>query len=119
MKSRTCLVPILLAAAATAATAGDPAPPAAAPSTTDPAKPAAKNNPAVGRKVWYNPPSGTGLTARKGQPYSATITHVWGDNCVNLDVKNDGSFPLPAGLLNPTSVMHGAGEGQWRWPDKV
>lgn len=75
--------------------------------------------PSVGRIVHYTPPQQDGVHSGKGQAYPATITHVWGDACVNLSVHNDGSFPLKAEELTPTSVSFGEGPRTWSWPPRV
>lgn len=76
--------------------------------------------PTVGRVVLYRPRGDQG--PGKGQPYPATITHVWGRNCVNLSLCNDGSFPLPFAQSNTcvTSVTFaesadGPAPGCWCW----
>lgn len=56
--------------------------------------------PTVGRVVLYHPSH----VPDKKQPYPALITHVWSEQCVNLEVSNDGSFPLPDFDRLPTSV---------------
>lgn len=71
--------------------------------------------PTVGRIVHYTPLGGLGS---KKQPYPAIITHVWGDECVNLNVMNDGSYTLGAQEC-PTSVMKGDGPRTWSWPPRV
>lgn len=76
--------------------------------------------PSIGRIVLYCP------DYAEGAPqvwYPAIITHVWGDNCVNLNVQNDGTHPLPSDELMPTSVCLPA-RGQvagpcWQWPPRV
>ncbi len=57
--------------------------------------------PTVGRVVHYWP-SEQAIRDRKAQPYAAIITHVWGDDCVNLSVLQDGSYPTND--TTPTSV---------------
>lgn len=72
--------------------------------------------PSVGRTVHFFP----GMSKHKGQPYPAVITHVWSDQCVNLHVLDDGSFPL--GRPTVTSVMKRNGdlaEEVWDWPTIV
>lgn len=71
--------------------------------------------PAVGRIVHYTPLESVGS---KNQPYPAVITHVWSEDCVNLNVLNDGSFTL-SGDECPTSVMKGQGPRTWAWPPRV
>lgn len=68
--------------------------------------------PTVGRIVHFHDQSNG-----KGQPYPAIVTHVWSDDCVNLYVIGDGSFPTSLGLQ--TSVLLGNGPGQWSWPERV
>lgn len=58
-----------------------------------------EQKPTVGRIVHYHVDE-----SKKEQPYPAVITHVWGDECVNLAVLDDGSFPLSNTDKNPTSV---------------
>lgn len=70
--------------------------------------------PTVGRIVHYTPADSQG----KAQPFPAIITHVWGDECVNLNVFQDGSFIAIHNSV-PTSVMFGTGPGQWCWPPRV
>lgn len=74
--------------------------------------------PTVGRIVHYRSDR---PQDPKGQPYPAVITHVWSDECVNLHVLGDGSFPLvrqtPPHAM-PTSVTLGDGPGQWSWPPR-
>lgn len=48
--------------------------------------------PSVGRKVHYYPPAD--IYAKKGQPWTADITHVNDDGTVNLDVSKDATFDL-------------------------
>lgn len=73
--------------------------------------------PTVGRVVWYWPASAE-LREKKGQPFCATITHVWGDTCVNLHVHEDGSFaldrycPTSVTLGDPTEIPNGE---CWQW----
>lgn len=81
-----------------------------------------EQKPSVGRIVHYTPqePASNGT---KGQPYPAIITHVWSDTCVNLDVLNDGSFPLSCDRY-PTSVNLATDPGNpsprtWSWPPRV
>lgn len=75
--------------------------------------------PTVGRIVHYRSDR---PQDPKGQPYPAVITHVWSDQCVNLHVLGDGSFPLvrqsPPHAM-PTSVMLGNEPGQWSWPPRA
>jgi len=74
--------------------------------------------PTVGRIVHYTPPESDG---RKGAPYPAVITHVFGDTCVNLHVFDDGSFPLHVPgteAHKPTSVNLGTGPRSWSWPPR-
>lgn len=50
-------------------------------------------SPTVGRKVWYRPrPFETSF--EHCQPFDATITYVWNNNCVNLLVLNETGTPL-------------------------
>jgi hypothetical protein len=43
--------------------------------------------PTVGRVVWFHPGTGDSLyQPHRGQPYAATVCHVWGDRMVNLSV---------------------------------
>ncbi|MGE3175849.1 MAG: hypothetical protein AB7O32_00150 [Vicinamibacterales bacterium] len=72
--------------------------------------------PTVGRVVHYTPVDGA---TRKGQPYAAVITHVWGPDCVNLSVQPDGSFPLID--PTPTSVVKGdpGTPRTWCWPPRA
>lgn len=79
----------------------------------------AGQKPSVGRIVYYTPLNTGKERDRKGQPFPATITHVWGDDCVNLAVANDGSFNLREDERHPTSVMRGTGPGTWSWPPRV
>lgn len=80
--------------------------------------------PSVGRIVLYCPLESQmapeDKARPKGQPYPALVTHVFGENCVNLDIANDGSFPLRSPLCM-TSVMLDPSDGDctpgtWRWP---
>lgn len=77
--------------------------------------------PTVGRVVWYYPETLDRVDERsgKGSPYPAIITHVWGNEVVNLQVLNDGSYPLKADALNPTSVGMNDGVNlsgrSWSW----
>lgn len=65
--------------------------------------------PTVGRIVHYR-----GLNS-KSQPYPAIITHVHSDECVNLYVFDDGTFPLQDGCGIATSVTRGGGNYEWNW----
>lgn len=81
--------------------------------------------PTVGRIVYYVVPAGPSL----GQVRPATITRVWGQDCVNLHVfhdSGDGAWidgqSRPAYEATPTSVVHhqpGDGVppelGTWHW----
>lgn len=58
--------------------------------------------PAIGRIVIYH----NGVV-----DYPAIITRVWNDNCVNLQIFEDG-----IGILIRTSVVEGIGVAQWSWP---
>lgn len=73
--------------------------------------------PTVGRIVHFY----AAETAKKGQPYPAVITHVWSDECVNLQVCPDGSFPFE-GSPYPTSVMLAKDptnlQNVWSWPPR-
>jgi hypothetical protein len=75
--------------------------------------------PSVGRIVHYWPTNLEAGDRPKEQPYPAMITHVFGDQCVNLDIGNDGSFPLREPCLK-TSVSLGDPSsitpGTWSWP---
>lgn len=76
--------------------------------------------PTIGRIVHYTPTPAPGVPANKGQPYAAVITHVWGDTVVNLEVIQDGSYPLPENSIrHPTSVPMGSGNGCWCWPPRI
>jgi hypothetical protein len=49
--------------------------------------------PTVSRKVWYRPAAsdliGLGaMTVATGQPLDATVLAVWGDRCINAEVKD-------------------------------
>lgn len=79
--------------------------------------------PTVGRIVHYWP--GNGIAPDKGQPFPAMVTHVFSDDCVNLTVFNDGSFPWGGQHGNPitvTSICQWNGTGKpdgmnvWTWP---
>lgn len=74
--------------------------------------------PSVGRIVDFHPLESDISASSKGQPFPAVITHVWGNECVNLHVFSDGSFDALSTKL-PTSVMHGNNPGQWSWPARV
>lgn len=60
--------------------------------------------------------------------YPAVVTHVWaGDTCVNLNVCNDGSFPI-VGTTDPvyatvmmTSVDYSEQhkDHTWHWPERA
>lgn len=80
--------------------------------------------PTVGRVVHFFD-SSEASAAGKAQPWPATVTHVWGPECVNLSVHEDGSFPLVR--PRPTSVQfyeraEDVPEGAVRyclWPPRV
>lgn len=76
-----------------------------------------EQKPSVGRIVHYQP-TNEQQGKKDGQPYPAIITHVWGDDCVNMEINNDRSFPFN-GDRCMTSVMRGDGRGQWQWPPRV
>ncbi len=69
--------------------------------------------PTVGRVVNYHG------SKTKGTPYPAIVTHVWSDDCVNLNVLNDGTYPIPGvdsdAALTVTSCQRGDELGQWNW----
>lgn len=49
--------------------------------------------PTVGRKIWYRPAAydliGLGaMTVAQDQPLDATVLAVWGDRCINAEVKD-------------------------------
>lgn len=76
--------------------------------------------PSVGRIVHYRPAFDDKMNSEtKSQPYPAIITHVWGDECVNLSVFQDGSYPLAGSSLAQTSVSKGEGDRSWSWPPRV
>ncbi len=81
-------------------------------------QPRPAQKPSVGRVVHYY----TNATTKK-QPYPAIVTHVWDDNTVNLNVQNDGSFPLHPDELRPVKVLllkHHTDDGPgWTWPPFV
>lgn len=72
--------------------------------------------PTVGRIVHYWP--GANPHGDKRQPLPAIITHVWSDDCVNLAVFNDASYPEPAPpVFLETSVCRAVeGALRWDWP---
>jgi len=78
--------------------------------------------PSNGRIVHFIPASKEDASGKHGQPYAAVVTHVWSDNCVNLGVIQDGSFPLVN--LSPTSVSQSSDPdkpmpGTWQWPARA
>ncbi|MBL8880649.1 MAG: hypothetical protein JNG88_16170 [Phycisphaerales bacterium] len=79
--------------------------------------------PTVGRIVHYYP--GGELGKKKGQPFAAVITHVWGNDCVNLEIMEDGSFPAwpseDVATCYPTSVMRSdePRARHWCWPPRA
>lgn len=81
--------------------------------------------PTIGRIVHYWPGNLDDRAPKKGQPYPAVITHVHSDDCVNLTVFNDNSFPLGGKFSPPhtiTSVCKWNGVDKpdglsvWDWP---
>lgn len=91
----------------------------------EPAAAPAGQKPAVGRVLHYHP-SHDEITnepqmANKGQPYPATITHVWGDDCVNVKLDQDGSFHVPSERQLKTSVRiaEQPTPGCCTWPPRV
>lgn len=50
--------------------------------------------PTVGRVVWFWP-NGVPLAAVDAQPHAALVTHVHGDECVNLAVFDANGNPYP------------------------
>jgi len=90
-----------------------------------PAKAPAGQKPAIGRVLHYHP-SHDEITnepqmANKGQPYAATITHVWGGGAVNIRLDQDGSFPVPSERLVKTIVLitDEPKPGCCTWPARV
>lgn len=73
--------------------------------------------PTVGRQVHYFP-----LTHETSwshtQPFPATITHVWNDNCVNLSVLNETGVPLH-GKTSVMLVERSPQPGQCAWPART
>jgi len=77
-----------------------------------------EQKPSIGRIVHFHAGND------KGSAYPAVITHVWSDSCVNLNVFDDGSYPLPDEQKKPTSVMLATGDTAglkhvWSWPPRV
>lgn len=87
------------------------------------AKPA-ERKPALGRIVHYIPrpeevPDNADLPeAAQKRAYAAIITHVWESGHVNLNITDDGAFPI-SGPLTRTSVLFGTSPGHWMWPPIV
>lgn len=50
--------------------------------------------PTIGRVVWFWP-EGDRPSDPHAQPLAAIVTHVWGDNCVNLVVFTSSGETLP------------------------
>lgn len=57
--------------------------------------------PTIGRVVWYWPAPGENIVGNDGrQPLAGIVTHVWGDECVNLAV-----FDANGVATNRTSIF--------------
>lgn len=82
--------------------------------------------PTIGRIVHYWPGSpDEPEPKKKGQPYPAIVTHVHSDDCVNLTVFNDNSYPIGSGMSYPFArssvcIWNGVGKPDglnvWTWP---
>lgn len=69
--------------------------------------------PSIGRQVLYQP-----LESEKNfihlQPFAATVTHVWGETCVNLDVINEyGQHFFKSSCILAQDRAADAGEAEW------
>ena len=90
-----------------------------------PAKAPAGQKPAIGRVLHYHPSNDETTNepqmGNKGQPYAATITHVWGDDCVNIRIDQDASHLIPSEQLLATSVRitKTPEPGCCTWPARV
>jgi hypothetical protein len=52
--------------------------------------------PTNGRIVWYTPgPDFAGVQHDRSKPLAASVCHVWGDRCVNLDVTDSNGAHWP------------------------
>jgi hypothetical protein len=75
--------------------------------------------PSVGRIVHFHHAASDGSGA---VTLAAIVVKVFTDDCVNLQVLNDGYTQLDtqgSGVVLRTSVARGDGPYQWSWPPRV
>jgi len=90
-----------------------------------PVQPPARQKPAIGRVLHYYPSKAQienhVQMGNKGQPYAAHITHVWGDDSVNIRIDQDASHLIPSEQLLATSVRitETPEPGCCTWPARV
>ena len=64
-------------------------------------------------------------TDRDGKPVyrPAIIVNVWSDTCINVQIffdgTNDAAYIKEFGLGWLTSIVEGAGVGEWMWPPRT
>jgi len=92
--------------------------------TPKPAKAPAGQKPAIGRVLHYHPSaddiSANPRVGTKEQPYPATITHVFGDDCVNVSINDDAVARLPAPhARHSVRIVDEPKPGCCTWPQRV
>lgn len=70
-------------------------------------------HPTVGRQVWYRPRVDE-LAHAHSQHFAATVTHVWSENCVNLQILRENGQPLcKTSVILAQDRMAQPGEAEW------
>jgi hypothetical protein len=74
-----------------------------------------KNEPTIGRRIWYRPLAHERTFEGGDQPFDAGICYVHPDGTVNLDVKNELGSPLQRHDVTVAPSYDEAKPGQCGW----